>query len=372
MRTCLVVLSNVILVFCSGAASSSEQAGPMPNRFLFTCLGWPTAQPDQDYYPAEIPDSLVGDWKDYAAYLKEQGFTTIAPWGFLCNTLPYPLGIDTKSTGTKTIRVSGDHVAKARDIIKRCQGNGLEFYYGMCLYFAYYGDYLAVSGAATDPERKSVPCPLYPGDSHKGVEASPETQILFYQRPWQSTPPTHVARDAWFMPNLVHPLGKDIHRRAEIVPWAGAMVCTLPKENPGDNISLRFAARMMNQAHRDPVVVAKGILRERYAPKTQEALDELFLVFDHAERAFRERWPSWFMHIDMVPAKLGALDSRQAWSPEKAVGYVNALQQSLARLRAVKADLGQRSEAERLEASIVNWIEFNKDQMRQGYDYDMP
>lgn len=204
------------------------------------------------------------------------------------------------------------------------------------------------------------------------VEACPRTGVYFYQRPWQSTPPTTQERDGWFMPNAVNPLGRDMHRRRAVIPWAGLMACTLPKDNPADELSMRFMTRMMDEPDRDPTTVYRELLQAWYAPRTQGALDELLLVFTEAEDAFRQRWPSWFMHIDMVPTRLGTLDPRQAWTPETAVGYINAHQRSLARLRSIAPELQNKAETARLDQSIVKWIRYMKGEMRTDWKYEMP
>ena len=59
MRSYFAILIIASLPSLGHGEPSAADARPMPNRFLFTCLGWPTAQADQDYYPAEIPDQLV-------------------------------------------------------------------------------------------------------------------------------------------------------------------------------------------------------------------------------------------------------------------------------------------------------------------------
>jgi hypothetical protein len=174
------------------------------------------------------------------------------------------------------------------------------------------------------------------------------------------------------MPNMINRLGRDMHRRSHVVNWTGVLACGLARSNPADDLSMRFMARMMDESDRDPAQVAAELLQAWYVPKTQKALDELLLVFTEVEDAFRERWPSWFMHIDMVPTKLGALDKNRAWTPETAVGYINATQRALARLRAIKPDLQNQEESARLETSIVKWIRHMKAEMQRDWKYEMP
>ena len=78
------------------------------------------------------------------------------------------------------------------------------------------------------------------------------------------------------------------------------------------------------------------------------------------------------MHIDMLPGGLGVLSKAQAWTVEQSVGYINANQLALAELRAVKADLSNQAEADRLENSIVKWIKYLTGRMKTYFDYEMP
>lgn len=211
---------------------------------------------------------------------------------------------------------------------------------------------------------------LYP-EADKMVQrlakACPETEIFFYQRPWQAQPPPQIAPDGYFMPNLVHPLGKEIHRRGGVIRWTGMMASVQPKDNPADDVSMRYMVRMLSEWYRDPVEVAKEILAEKYAPKNRNALGELYLVFEQVELAFRERWPTWFMFVNMVPAS-----SHLHWSNEQVVGYINANQRALAKLRAIKSELGNAKEADRLENSIARWIRYMKDKLKTDRQYNMP
>ena len=50
----------------------------------------------------------------------------------------------------------------------------------------------------------------------------------------------------------------------------------------------------------------------------------------------------------------------------------NANQLALAKLRAVKADLSNQAEADRLENSIVKWIKYLTGRMKTDFDYEMP
>lgn len=471
--------------FLTAVVLADDAAGrAMPNRFLFTCLGWLTSQGGQDYYPREISDQLVQDWHDYAAYMKEVGFTSIGPWGFLCNTMPYPLGVGTPSAaGEGTVRISTDKLRQARRIVEGCHAQDIRFFYGMCVYFVYWQDYVAACPEAA-PVGPSVLCPTYMGDASKNLPGStemmkramdflvdslpldgiaiesfhhgrcvcprcldrfpntargtaefhwfankpifehirrrhpsvkilfcpegpleviqrsenmdilkktlkavdyfvwcsqihppevmrelaaeaPDTGLMFRQEPWQSVPPPASDRDGWFFPNLVNPLGRTIRERASVIPWAGVAGCGLGKVNPCDNVNLRFLARMQQAPLSDPEVVARELLAEIYAPKDAAALDKLYSVFSEPELSFRELWPTWFMHIDFMPKayKFTALQT---------VKMINAYQLALARLRSVKPDLGHVAEADRLETSIVKWIEYIQDRLRDEYQYDVP
>ena len=73
------------------------------------------------------------------------------------------------------------------------------------------------------------------------------------------------------------------------------------------------------------------------------------------------------MFVNMVPTS-----SYLKWTSEQAVGYINANNLSLARLRAIKADLGKQEEADRLETSIVRWIRYMKKKLKKDHDYEMP
>ena len=468
---------------------------PFDHNLLSSHLGWPASVPGQNYYPQEISDQLLQDWKEYFVYMNELGYNEIGIWCLLTYRVPVPLGVDTKGIGPHAddIRVTSEKVKRCREMIRSAHSNGVKLHYGFCFYSWHVDDIIDVYPDIRQDKNGGVMCGMYPGNPDKGVPASqqlmkdaidfvveqlpeldgfwissgdrgrckcesclakfpdtlrgrmeyfaatdiplldyikqkypdktlayctevlneamehpdnydilkrfassvdihlwgnlypegdrivqrlaadcPETDVLFYQRPWQSTPPADQERDSWFLPNLVHPLGEDIHRRGDVIDWSGIMACPLPKDNPGDNISMRFLIRMMNQSHEDPVIVVKELLYEWYDPRTLKALDELFMVFDGVERAFRKHWPTWFMHIDMVPDGLGALSKSAAWTPEQAVDYINANQLALARLRAIKPELGNQAEADRLETSIVKWIKYIQQRMKQKWDYEMP
>ena len=479
-----VVLTGVLSALSGGAALAAEKAKPMPNRFLFTNLGWVSSQPDQAYYPSDITDQLVRDWKDYAVYMKETGFVSISPWGFFGNTLPYPLGVDSKSAGTDVIRLPSEKLNQARRIIRNCQANDIAFYYGMCLYFAYWGDFLSQQPPeAASPHNKSVICPLYPGDPAQGTPggielmkqaidfvvqvlpldgitlesyhngrcvcdscvkrfpetdrgtaefhryanfpifehvrrkypklkllfdpegplavihrienldiltetikrvdyfvwcsathspqvmrklaaSAPKTRLMLRQEPWQSVPP-RGPRDGWFFPNLVNPLGKMIHQRAKEIDWAGVAGCGNCKDNPGENVNLRFLAQMQMDPSRDPEAVAREILQKIYAPKNKEVLDQLYVVFSEPEVEFRKHWPTWFLHVDFMP-------KGYKFTVGQTVDMINSYQSALARLRAIKSQLGNQEEAGRLESSIVKWIGYIRDRLKKDYKYDMP
>jgi nicotinamidase-related amidase len=483
-----VIVAVIVAALLAGPAlpdALAEGPGrPMPNRFLSTSLGWITSQARQDYYPAEIPDQLIEDWKAYAACMKEVGFTSVGPWGFLCNTFPYPFGVDTRSVGTETIRVSSDKIRKTRQIVEMCHARGIEFYYGLCLYFAYWQDFVNACPEAVNPKNKAVMCPTYPGDSARGLPAtielmkqgvdfvmanlpvdgfliesshhgrcmcdrclarfpdtprgtaeyhrfanepvfrhirdrypkakilfcpegpleviqrtenldilkgtlglchyfvwcgatqppeimrqlaaaSPGCGFMFRQEPWQSVPPTESDRDGWFFPNLVNPLGTTIHERSKTMDWAGVLGCGLGRDNPCDNVNLRFLARMQMAPARDPVAVAREVLKEVYTPKNDKALDQLYSVLSESEVKFRQLWPTWFMHIDFMP-------TGYKFTPMQTVDLIGTYQIALARLRAIRPELGNQAEATRLEASIVKWIGYIKDRLRKDYQYEMP
>ncbi len=465
------------------APAPAEGIRPMPERFLFTSLGWITSRAGDDYYPTEISDALVGDWEAYAPYLKETGFTAIGPWGFLCNTFPWPLGVDVSVAGGGAPRVSSAKVKQARRIVEACRANGITFYYGLCLYFAYWQDYVAAAPGAA-PHAPSALCPLYAGDPARGIpgsldlmkqaidfvmatvpvdgfalesfhhgrclcprcverfpdtprgtaqfhlyanlpvfehirakhpgvrilfcpegpleviqrtenldalretlqrvdafvwcgaaqppdvmrelaRAAPQTALMFRQEPWQSVPPPASDRDGWFFPNLLHPLGGTIHQRAREFAWAGVAGCGLGKDNPCDDVNLRFLARMQMEPSREPEAVLLDILREIYRPKDEAALRVLLSLFEDSEKAFRRHWQTWFMHIDFMP-KAFKFDVMQT------VEIVGAYQVALARLRAIRDTLENREEAERLERSIVKWIAYIRDRLDKEYGYAMP
>ena len=481
---------RLVLIGCLLAAVTpdrvhGETARPMPYRFLFTSLGWITSQGEEGggYYPGEISDQLAEDWDDYAEYMKEVGFKAIGPWGFYCNTFPYPLAVGKPSVGSETIRITKKNQQQARRIVESCQKRGIDFYYGHCLYFVYWQDYLkAVPEAAPeDPQRL---CPLFTGDParqipgstelmkqsidfilevapvsgitmesfHHGrckcerclarfpdtsrgtaefhwyanepifkhirqnypeikimfcaegpleviqrtenldiliktlkavdyyiwcsaihppevmrklAEAAPNTGLMMRQEPWQSVPPWRSPRDGWFFPNLVNPLGRTIHERSEIIPWAGVAGCGLGRHNPGDNVNLRFLARMQMDPSREPEAVAKSVLRDIFKPQDDATLDTLYSVFSEPELAFRKLWPTWFMHVDFMPTNF-------KFTPLQTMQMIGSYQISLVRLRSILEKLDNREEAARLENSIVSWIEYIRKRLLDDYKYPMP
>jgi hypothetical protein len=374
------------------------------------------------------------------------------------------------------VRISADKVRKATAIVKSCRGQNISFYYGQCLYFAYWADYIAAVPEAA-PDAPSVLCPSYAGEAGKGIpgttelmkqaidlvmstipvdglafesfhhgrcrcsrciarfadtprgtaefhafanlpifahvrerypkvkilfcaegpleviqrtenldilewtlraidafvwcgaaqppavmnrlaRAAPRTELLMRQEPWQSVPPVASDRDGWFFPNLLNPLGRTIHERAAQFRWAGVAGCGLGKDNPCDNINLRFLARMQMDPSRDPRDTLESILREIYQPHSQEALTKLVSVFEEPENRFRALWPRWFMHIDFMP-------KGYKFTAAQTAELVKSYQAALAVLREVRPELGKTDAAGRLETSLVKWIDYIEAELRK-------
>lgn len=168
MRILIEVLATWLIGSCWAAGVMAEAGKAMPNRLLVNSWGRISSQKGASDSPDEASDILMRDWTEYAAFMKETGFTGIAPIGMLANKLPYPFEIDTKSEGTDIIRISSDKLGKVRQIIAALHDNQIEYYYFMCLYFAYWKDFLNAYPEAKATEAATV-CPTYPGEPARGI-----------------------------------------------------------------------------------------------------------------------------------------------------------------------------------------------------------
>src|SRR4029078_13074865 len=145
---------------------------PIRHNLLSSHLGWVTTTPGESYFPAEISDPLLADWKDYFRYMGEVGFNEVGIFGFLTYNLPVPLGVGTKGIGphANDIRISQQKLERCRELIRAARVSGVKLYYGLGLYSWDVADIRDVY-PETSPGKR-VLCGIYPGDPSRGIPSS--------------------------------------------------------------------------------------------------------------------------------------------------------------------------------------------------------